>query len=133
MRNYELALVLRSQLSEEEVQGVVEKVKEIVASRGGEAREVDFWGRRKLAYPIEKETEGYYLFISLLLPPEEVWEVSRQVRLLPPVLRHILVREKETKEESVPSKAESQVDQEVNATVSGEEMAPEKSSSSGEE
>lgn len=133
MRNYELALVLRSQLSEEEIQGVVEKVKEIVVSRGGEAGEVDFWGRRKLAYLIEKETEGYYLFISLLLPPEEVREVSRQVRLLPSVLRHILVREKETKEESVPSKAEPQVSQEVDTTVSGEEIAPEKSSDSSEE
>ncbi len=133
MRNYELALVLRSQLSEEEVQGVVEKVKEIIVSQGGKTREVDFWGRRKLAYPIEKETEGYYLFISLLLPPEEVREISRQVRLLPSVLRHILVREKETREESLPSKTEPQVSQEVNTAVSGEEIAPEKSNNSGEE
>jgi len=133
LRNYELALLLKPQLSEEEVQSVVEKVKEIVVSRGGETGKVDFWGRRKLAYPVEKETEGYYLFVSLLLPPEEVREVSRQVRLLPSVLRHILVREQEAKEKSAPSKGEPQVSEEVSATVSGEEMTPEKSSDSGEE
>ena len=67
MNNYELGVILRPTLSEEEVNSAVEKLKNFIEERG-EVVKVDLWGRRKLAYPIQKYQEGYYVFFNFKFP-----------------------------------------------------------------
>ncbi len=98
MQKYELGVVIRPTLSEEAVQGVVEKLKSTITAQGGTVHNVDFWGRRKLAYPIDKQKEGYYVFIQFSLSPRNVAEVSRVARYTEDILRHILVKEEEKPE-----------------------------------
>ncbi len=93
MKRYELGLVVKPNLSETEVNGLIERMKATVGEQGGSVEAVDLWGKRRLTYPVEKYTEGYYIFIRFLLSPLRVEEVSRVARLTEEVLRHIVVKE----------------------------------------
>lgn len=91
-REYELVLVISPQLAEEEVAGVVERVSQFVKDRGGSVGAIDPWGRRRLAYPIRKATEGHYILAQLQLEPEVVRELEANLHISEDVLRHLLVR-----------------------------------------
>jgi len=65
MRTYELAIVADARLSDEEFVGLVDETKQLISSRGGQIVREESWGKRKLAYPIRKLTEGRYTFLHL--------------------------------------------------------------------
>jgi len=92
MNQYELGMVLRSTLTEEEVNGVVENIKARITELGGECTGTNLWGKRRLAYPIRKQTDGIYVFLNFNLPPPSVKELVRAVQFTDSVLRHILVK-----------------------------------------
>ncbi len=91
MRNYELSVVLFSTLSEEEKVATLEKVKELITRFGGEITNVDDWGKRKLAYEIEKQREGFYYFIQFQAEAAAPAEIESRVRIMEPVLRYLIV------------------------------------------
>lgn len=91
MRNYELSVVLFSTLSEEEKVATLEKVKELITRFGGEITNVDDWGKRKLAYEIEKQREGFYYFIQFQAEAGAPAEIESRVRIMEPVLRYLIV------------------------------------------
>lgn len=91
MKNYELAVVLFSTLSEEEKLGTVEKVKELIVRFGGEIANVDDWGKRKLAYEIEKQKEGFYYFIQFSAETSVPQEIESRIRIMEPVLRYLII------------------------------------------
>jgi len=94
MRTYELMYVIDSRVSEEEADGVNETVRKLVTENGAEITREESWGRRKLAYPIEKQTEGRYML--LYLHAEKAFhganEVERRLEQSDKVLRYITVR-----------------------------------------
>ena len=69
MRTYELALVADPRLSDDDMTALSTEYKQLITSRGGEVVREESWGRRKLAYPIHKLTEGRYLFLFLQIEP----------------------------------------------------------------
>ena len=91
MRNYELSVVLFSTLSEEERATTLEKVKELITRFGGEITNVDDWGKRKLAYEIEKQREGFYYFIQFQAEAGAPAEIESRVRIMEQVLRYLIV------------------------------------------
>lgn len=91
MRNYELSVVLFSTLSEEEKVATLEKVKELITRFGGEITNVDDWGKRKLAYEIEKQREGFYYFIQFKAEATAPAEIESRVRIMEQVLRYLIV------------------------------------------
>lgn len=91
MRNYELSMVLFSTLNEEEKVATLEKVKELIARFGGEITNVDDWGKRKLAYEIEKQREGFYYFIQFNAETSAPAEIESRIRIMEPVLRYLIV------------------------------------------
>lgn len=91
MRNYELSVVLFSTLSEEEKVATLEKVKELITRFGGEITNVDDWGKRKLAYEIEKQREGFYYFIQFQAEASTPAEIESRVRIMEQVLRYLIV------------------------------------------
>ena len=95
MRTYELAIVADPRLSEEEFIALVDETKGLVASRGGELVREESWGKRKLAYPIEKLTEGRYTFLYLQMEPAKAAllpEVELRLKQNDKVLRFLTVR-----------------------------------------
>lgn len=99
MRNYELVMVISPDLSEDEVSSSVERVQRFVSERGGEVLKVDRWGRRRLAYPIRRFTEGHYVIAQLRLDASAVRELDRNLEVAESVLRHLVIRTDEDEEE----------------------------------
>ncbi|MBM7872184.1 small subunit ribosomal protein S6 [Clostridium pascui] len=93
MRKYETIFILNPSLDEEAVKATVEKFKGAIESNGGVVENVDFWGRRKLAYEINKISEGYYTLFNFNAGPELPKELDRLFRINDSVIRHIIVKE----------------------------------------
>ena len=90
MRNYELAYIAHPELDEEALKALEEKVVGWVEAAGGKSAKIDHWGKRKLAYPIQKQTDGFYLFLQLELPPQAGVVIERDLRLSEQILRYMI-------------------------------------------
>lgn len=92
MKNYELALVFIPTLSEEEKVAELEKAKELITRFGGEITNVDDWGKRKLAYEIDKQREGFFYFIQFNAETSLPAEIESRLRITETILRYLIVR-----------------------------------------
>ena len=95
MNRYELALVINGRLSDEERDSALETVKGIVERFNGKIGEVEDWGKKRLAYEIQKMHEGFYYFIHFEAESSAPVEIESRVRILEPVLRYLIVKEGE--------------------------------------
>ncbi len=91
MRKYELVCVIQPDLDNDALNGVVEKVKGWIGEAGGNVDKVELWGKRRMAYPIRKQFDGYYVLMNVTLAPEATTGLQRNLRFLEPVMRHMLV------------------------------------------
>ncbi|MBE0479449.1 MAG: 30S ribosomal protein S6 [Dehalococcoidia bacterium] len=92
MRDYELIYIISPDVAEDEVPALVDKINDFVTSRGGTVDEVDRWGKRKLAYPIDRFREGNYVLSRLKLEPRTTRELESNLQISEKILRHLLVR-----------------------------------------
>lgn len=94
MRDYELTIILKPDLEEEARDEIVKRVTGWLTHGDGETDKptIDFWGQRTLAYPIQKYTEGYYVFYEAKLDPSEISEIERNIQFVDSILRHLVVR-----------------------------------------
>lgn len=90
MRKYELVCIFHSDLDEDAFKGVVEKVGAWITESGGSVDNVDVWGRRRLAYRINKQREGQYVLFSATLDPAATAELERNLRFQESVVRSML-------------------------------------------
>ncbi|MBQ3665561.1 MAG: 30S ribosomal protein S6 [Lachnospiraceae bacterium] len=93
MNKYELAIVVSAKLEDEERAAVIEKVKEYITRFGGTVTNVDEWGKKKLAYEIQKMKEAFYYFIKFESEPTAPAEVERHVRIMENVIRFLCVKD----------------------------------------
>lgn len=94
MINYEVMLILDPALEDDKKDATVETVKDIIAAEG-EVGNVDTWGMRKLAYPIQKKSEGYYVVIEFKAQPTLPKELDRRLKISDNVIRHMIVNKDE--------------------------------------
>jgi small subunit ribosomal protein S6 len=92
---YEILLLLDPELAEEKQAEVVGRLRTLVEKGGGTFERHDAWGRRKLAYPIDKKEEGVYHLLSFTASPETLDELSRVLKIDDDVLRHMATRRPE--------------------------------------
>ena len=92
MNRYEMGVVVRADLEEDVYRAEMERVKGFIDRFGGTIDKIDDWGRRKLAYPIEKLTEGMYTFITYSSEGGTPKEVEARLRLQENVLRFLTIR-----------------------------------------
>lgn len=92
MRRYELMLVLRPDAPEDRIQAVLEKTTRHVTETGGEIVKTAPWGRRRLAYQIDRYREGSYHILHFDAPPESIVDLERTLLITEDVLRHLVVR-----------------------------------------
>jgi small subunit ribosomal protein S6 len=93
MRRYELMLVLRPDAPDERIAAIVDRTTRQIATDGGQIVKVAPWGRRRLAYPIERYREGSYHIIVFEAPPGTIAEIERTLLITEEVLRHLIVRQ----------------------------------------
>ena len=93
MNKYELAVVVSAKLAEEERTATIEKVKEQIARFGGTVTNVDEWGKKRLAYEIQKMREAFYYFIKFDAEPTTPGEVEKQIRIMENVIRFLCVKD----------------------------------------
>ncbi len=93
MRRYELMLVLRPDAPDERIAAIVDRTTRQIATDGGQIVKVAPWGRRRLAYPIERYREGSYHIIVFEAPSTTIAEVERSLLITEEVLRHLVVRQ----------------------------------------
>jgi len=94
MTNYEVMFILDPALEDAQKEATVEAVKGIIANEG-EVGNVDVWGMKKLAYPIQKKEEGYYVVIGFQAAPTLPKELDRRLKISDNVMRHIIVNKDE--------------------------------------
>jgi small subunit ribosomal protein S6 len=92
MRRYEMMIILDPALEERTVQPSLDQFLKVVTTAGGSVDKVDVWGRRRLAYEIDKKSEGIYTVVDLMAEPEAVKELDRQLNLNEAVLRTKILR-----------------------------------------
>ncbi len=90
--NYELMIVLKPSFSEEELQAKIEEIKKLIVGNGGEVVKEDAWGKRVLAYPINKLKEGVYHLLNFKLAPSEVGGLEKRLNLEEDILRFLVTR-----------------------------------------
>jgi len=90
MRDYELIFIVHPDLDENSFNETVEKVKGWITESGGTIVKEDLWGKRQLAYPIQKQREGQYMYMHVQLEPSFNSELERNMRFLEPVMRYLL-------------------------------------------
>lgn len=91
LRDYELMYIVRPNIAEDELDGATGKVTTIIQGLGGEVSERNPWGKRRLAYPIDKYEDGYYLVEKIKLDPLRTRDLEEQLRISDDVIRHILI------------------------------------------
>lgn len=92
MNKYELALVVNAKIEEDDRVATVERVKALIERFGGTITNVDEWGKKRLAYEIQKMKEGYYYFIQFDASSDCPAEIEQRVRIIETVLRYLCVR-----------------------------------------
>ena len=92
MRSYELVFIVHPKVDGDDFTAVVDRVTNLVERNSGKVAQVDFWGSRRLAYPIQNQWEGQYVLMQLELEPHGVAGLERDLVLVEQTIRHLIVR-----------------------------------------
>ena len=93
MNKYELAVVVNAKIEDDARAAVIEKVQSYITRFGGKVSDVDEWGKKRLAYEIQKMREGYYYFIHFEADATAPAEIEARLRIMDNVLRFLCVRQ----------------------------------------
>ena len=93
MNKYELTVILRANLDSEAQKAEFEKIQNLITRFGGTIDKVDEWGRRRLAYEIDKVSEGVYSFITFISDANAPAEIESRIRIMENVLRFLIIRQ----------------------------------------
>ncbi|HEY67218.1 MAG TPA: 30S ribosomal protein S6 [Thermoflexia bacterium] len=92
MRSYELVFIVHPELDGDDLTATIEKVQSLIGRNGGKVTQVEPWGLRRLAYPIQKQWEGQYVLMRLEMEPQGVAALEHDLKLVEEVMRHLIVR-----------------------------------------
>lgn len=97
MNKYELAVVVSAKIEDDERAETVEKCKALIERFGGQVTNVDDWGKRRLAYEVQKMKDAFYYFIQFDAESTVPAEIESRVRIMDNVIRYLCVRQDEKK------------------------------------
>ena len=95
MNKYELAVVVNAKIEDDERAAVVDKCKALIERFGGTITHVDEWGKRRLAYEIQKMKEGFYYVVQFDAPTSAPAEIESRIRIMDNVMRYLVVKREE--------------------------------------
>ncbi len=91
MKPYELVVIIHPDLDDEAINQAVDRIKEWIAKADGKVEKVDNWGKKRMSYAIQKQNEGIYFLLTITMPPDAITEFERNLIILEPVMRHLIV------------------------------------------
>jgi len=91
MHQYELVIIIHPDLDDEAINQTLDKIKEWISKSGGSIDSVDNWGKKHLAYEIQKQNEGIYYLLNISAPGESISDLERNLKILESVMRHMFV------------------------------------------
>ena len=91
MNNYETIIIINSNLEEAVIKSTIEKINDLIAKHG-KVESTEEWGKKKLAYPIAKQNEGYYVLINFSSNPDFIDELERVYNITDEIIKHIIVK-----------------------------------------
>ena len=92
LRDYELVLIISPEVVEEKFDAIIDNISQFITEKGGIVSNVERWGKRRLAYPIEHSMEGSYVLTRFRLNPALSKELEAKLQISEEVLRHLLVK-----------------------------------------
>ncbi|MDR1914811.1 MAG: 30S ribosomal protein S6 [Clostridiales bacterium] len=92
MNKYEIGVIVKPDVEDEALKAELEKVQELITRFGGSVDKVDEWGKRRLAYEIDKLTEGFYTFITFSAESTAPKEIESRIRFFENVIRYLIIR-----------------------------------------
>ncbi len=95
MSKYELAVVVSAKIEDDKRAEVMNKVKALIERFGGQVTNVDEWGKKKLAYEIDKQSEGFYNFVTFEAETTAPAEIESRIRIVDGVIRYLCVKQNE--------------------------------------
>ncbi|AFN75099.1 ribosomal protein S6 [Melioribacter roseus P3M-2] len=107
IRTYESVVVLNAALEDDQIESILKRIEEIITSNGGEILDIDKWGRKRLAYPIQKAKSGYYAIFRFKAPTELIKELERNYRLDENIIRFLTILLDKFALEAIAKKKES--------------------------
>ena len=110
MRHYEICFIVHPDQSEQ-VPAMIERYKALVAEQGGKMHRVEDWGRRPLAYPIQKLVKAHYVLMNVECTHETLAEIENGFRFNDAVLRHLTIKMKKAETASEAAQAQAQAAQ----------------------
>ena len=119
MRRYELMLVIRPDVADDKSQTLVDRTTRQIVTAGGQIVKVAPWGRRRLAYPIDRHREGSYQIILFESPPEAITELERTLLITEEVLRHLITRVERPTKSTRPDGEDGEIPDDVDELPSG--------------
>lgn len=118
-RHYESVVILNAALEDEQIESTLRRIQEILKTNGAEISDVEKWGRKRLAYPIQKSKSGYYAIFRFEAPTEAIAELERIYRLDETIVRYLTITLGKKDLEHIAKmkeKASQQEDEKVNIT-----------------
>jgi small subunit ribosomal protein S6 len=94
VRKYEVIFIVKP-LDEEAINGVVAKFENIITTNGGNIDKIDRWGKKRLAYEIKDNTDGYYCLFYITAEPAVINEVDRVMKITDEILKHMIIKDEE--------------------------------------
>ena len=91
MHQYELVIIIHPDLDDEAINQTLDKIKDWISKSGGSIDSVDNWGKKHLAYEIQKQNEGIYYLLNISAPGESISDLERNLKILESVMRHMVV------------------------------------------
>ena len=124
MNRYELTYIIDPAIEDTARKDIIDRISNLIVANGGEIEKVDeTWGKRRLAYPIDYKTEGWYVLVTLKAPAELPREVQRNLRNMDSIIRYLVVKLEEKRSNVKPKAARPGVVEETEAKA--EEVAAE--------
>ena len=119
-----MGIVIDPEVGDEQARAIVERVTQLISVNNGEVVRVNAWGRRRLAYPIERHRDGLYFFFNLILDPQSIVEIERSLRVNEDIVRHLLkLRDPKVVAQQRIAEAQRDIEREAEAVAQAERDA----------
>lgn len=89
--HYESAVIINAAMEEEQIEATIKRIEDTIRNNGGEIVDVDKWGRKRLAYAVNKTKSGYYVIIRFVAPPESISKLERMYQLDEFIIRYLTI------------------------------------------
>lgn len=107
MRNYEIMTIIKASLSDDKAKQVSQEINDLIVANKGVVEKTDFWGKRKLAYEIDGNKEGFYQVMQFQLDPANLSKFKDKIKLMDNLVRYLITSNVKSEKTSKPTKATS--------------------------